>query len=125
MCTYGGKGEKTMAQMDARALFCLSPCYNEREALPLTAPVFSAQAWSSFPAASPRRAASFWWPQAPRTAPVRSIRSLHAGDGRFSGLRLGRNRGHQNAVTAGLMWARDKCDITVSNDADLQTTSTP
>ncbi len=37
-----------------------------------------------------------------------------------SGLKLSRNRGHQNALVAGLMTARELCDIAISLDADLQ-----
>ena len=37
-----------------------------------------------------------------------------------SGLNLSRNRGHQNAVLAGLMYAKDYCDAAISMDADLQ-----
>ena len=37
-----------------------------------------------------------------------------------SGLKLSRNRGHQNALVAGLLTARELCDITISLDADLQ-----
>ena len=48
------------------------------------------------------------------------IRSLHEQDAYFCGLCLSPNRGHQNAVMAGLMEAKDRCDITVSIDADLQ-----
>ena len=39
---------------------------------------------------------------------------------RFSGLKLSRNRGHQNALLAGLMTAKDLADVTISMDADLQ-----
>lgn len=38
----------------------------------------------------------------------------------FQGLSLSRNRGHQNALLAGLMTAKEKCDICISMDADLQ-----
>lgn len=48
------------------------------------------------------------------------IRSLHEEDDRVSGVKLSRNRGHQNALLAGLMTARDRCDCAVSMDADLQ-----
>lgn len=41
-------------------------------------------------------------------------------DCHFSGIRQSRNRGHQNAVLAGLMDAKDKCDITISIDCDGQ-----
>ena len=39
---------------------------------------------------------------------------------RFIGLKLAHNVGHQNALLAGLMYARGKCDISISMDADLQ-----
>lgn len=38
----------------------------------------------------------------------------------FSGIRLAHNRGHQNALLAGLMEIRDTCDLSISIDADLQ-----
>jgi glycosyltransferase involved in cell wall biosynthesis len=38
----------------------------------------------------------------------------------FSGICLSRNRGHQNALLAGLMTVKDCCDMTISMDADLQ-----
>lgn len=48
------------------------------------------------------------------------IKALHKDDGIFTGVNLSRNRGHQNALLAGLMTAKDKADITISMDADLQ-----
>ncbi|NLI22378.1 MAG: glycosyltransferase family 2 protein [Clostridiales bacterium] len=48
------------------------------------------------------------------------IQSLHRENPLFEGLRLSRNRGHQNALLAGLMTARDHCDVSISMDADLQ-----
>ena len=48
------------------------------------------------------------------------IEELHKGDRRFSGVNLTRNRGHQNALLAGLMTAKDRADMVVSMDADLQ-----
>ena len=38
----------------------------------------------------------------------------------FAGIAQSRNRGHQNAVLAGLMESKDKCDITISIDCDGQ-----
>lgn len=38
----------------------------------------------------------------------------------FSGVKLSRNRGHQNALLAGLMTVKDYCDAAISLDADLQ-----
>jgi glycosyltransferase involved in cell wall biosynthesis len=48
------------------------------------------------------------------------IRALHEEDPVFSGVNLSRNRGHQNALLAGLMTVKDGCDVTISMDADLQ-----
>ena len=48
------------------------------------------------------------------------IERLHIGNHLFSGLNLSRNRGHQNALLAGLMYAKDRADMAISMDADLQ-----
>ncbi len=48
------------------------------------------------------------------------IQALHEQDALFSGLNLSRNKGHQNALLAGLMYAKEYADIVVSMDADLQ-----
>lgn len=48
------------------------------------------------------------------------ITQLHEKDPLFEGLKLSRNRGHQNALLAGLMTARRHCDVSISMDADLQ-----
>lgn len=48
------------------------------------------------------------------------VLTMHAGDRRVRGLKLSRNFGHQNALLAGLMSVKDRCDASVSIDADLQ-----
>lgn len=48
------------------------------------------------------------------------INSLHNQNEIFSGVNLSRNRGHQNALLAGLMTAKEYADMTISLDADLQ-----
>ena len=48
------------------------------------------------------------------------IGGIHKRDSRFEGLSLSRNRGHQNALLAGLMTARKYADMVISMDADLQ-----
>ena len=48
------------------------------------------------------------------------IARLHEENKYVSGLNLSRNRGHQNAVLAGLMYAKDHADMVISMDADLQ-----
>lgn len=48
------------------------------------------------------------------------ITELHNQNNIFSGVNLSRNKGHQNALLAGLMTAKEYADITISLDADLQ-----
>ena len=48
------------------------------------------------------------------------ISELHNEDKIFSGVNLSRNRGHQNALLAGLMTVKDYADMVISMDADLQ-----
>jgi len=48
------------------------------------------------------------------------IEALHKENPLFEGVKLSRNRGHQNALLAGLMTARNRCDVSISMDADLQ-----
>ena len=48
------------------------------------------------------------------------ISELHKQDPVFSGINLSRNRGHQNALLAGLMTVKDHADMVISMDADLQ-----
>lgn len=48
------------------------------------------------------------------------IRNLHQSDKLFGGINLSRNRGHQNALLAGLLTVKDHADMVISMDADLQ-----
>jgi len=48
------------------------------------------------------------------------IKELHAKNTKVLGIKSSRNRGHQNALLAGLMTVKEECDVTISLDADLQ-----
>lgn len=48
------------------------------------------------------------------------IKALHEENAIFIGVKLAHNRGHQNALMAGMMYAKDRCDCIISLDADLQ-----
>ena len=48
------------------------------------------------------------------------IQKFHAENPIYQGISLSRNRGHQNALLAGLMTVKKHCDMTISLDADLQ-----
>ena len=102
-------------------LYIVVPCYNEEECLPQTAPVFRrklAELVSAGLASAESRVLFVDDGSSDGTWDI--IRSLHEGDAAFSGLRLSPNQGHQNAVMDGLMEARQRADVTISIDADLQ-----
>ena len=102
-------------------LWIVIPCYNEEAVLPITAPMFLRKLEDLFQAGkiSPRSRVLFVNDgSTDRTWEL--ICALAAEDERFLGISQSRNRGHQNAVLAGLMEARDKCDVTISIDCDGQ-----
>lgn len=98
-----------------RTLYIVVPCYNEEDALPLSAPVFLKKLMELCPQG---RIVLVDDGSSDNTWEI--ITKLHNQDSHFSGLRLKKNRGHQNALTAGLMWSRFRCDASISIDADLQ-----
>ena len=101
-------------------LYLVVPCYNEEAVLPQTAPLF-ADKLQNLVAAGRISAESrvLYVDDGSRDGTWDSIRSLAAA-GPAEGLRLSRNRGHQNALLAGLMTARERADIAVSIDCDGQ-----
>ncbi len=102
-------------------LWIVIPCYNEEAVLPITAPMFlqKLEELSSAGRISARSCILFV-NDGSRDRTWAIIRELAEKDERFLGISQSRNRGHQNAVLAGLMEARDKCDITISIDCDGQ-----
>ncbi len=108
--------------MSARpVLWIVIPCYNEEQVLPLTAPLFTGKLEQLAAAGkiSPNSRALFVNDgSSDRTWEI--IRNLAERDERILGICQSRNRGHQNAVLAGLMEAMDRCDITISIDCDGQ-----
>ena len=102
-------------------LWIVIPCYNEEAVLPITAPMFL-QKLEDLSGAGRISARSriLFVNDGSRDRTWAIIRELAEKDERFLGISQSRNRGHQNAVLAGLMEARDKCDITISIDCDGQ-----
>lgn len=102
-------------------LYIVIPCYNEEEVLPITAPQFLGklnQLAAEGKIAEDSRILFVDDGSKDRTWQI--ISDLSAQDAHFTGIRQSRNRGHQNAVLAGLMEAKDVCDITISIDCDGQ-----
>ena len=102
-------------------LYIVVPCYNEEEVLSETARRLGDKLRGLMAAGkiSPKSRVLFV-NDGSRDGTWGVISRLHAADPLFSGVDLSRNRGHQNALLAGLMTARDRCDMAVSMDADLQ-----
>ena len=102
-------------------LYLVVPCYNEEEVLPKTASVLlekiTALCNSGRISADSR---IVFVDDGSRDKTWDIIQELHLSTPVFTGLKLSRNKGHQNALLAGLMTVRDRCDITISLDADLQ-----
>ena len=102
-------------------LYIVIPCYNEQEVLPITAPLFL-QKISDLSAAgkiSPDSRVLFV-NDGSKDKTWEIIQALAAADEHYLGISQSRNRGHQNAVLAGLMEAKSRCDITISIDCDGQ-----
>ena len=97
------------------------PCYNEEEVLPetvarLTQKLHQLQQTNRIGADSRLLLVD----DGSRDRTWELIREYHQSNPLVEGLKLARNRGHQNALLAGLMAAKERCDLTVSMDADLQ-----
>ena len=102
-------------------LYIVIPCYNEQEVLPITAPMFL-QKLADLTAAgkiSPESRVLFV-NDGSKDRTWEIINELAASDEHYVGICQSRNRGHQNAVLAGLMEAKSRCDITISIDCDGQ-----
>ncbi len=105
----------------SNTLYIVVPCYNEEEVLPETSRRLriKLEALMEQGKIAPDSRVLFvndgskdkTWP---------TIQALHSQSPLFCGVDLSRNRGHQNALLAGLMTARDRADMVISMDADLQ-----
>ena len=102
-------------------LYIVIPCYNEQEVLPATAPTFLGkieQLAAADKISDKSRVLFVNDGSADNTWNI--IKELSSSDEHYVGISLSRNRGHQNALLAGLMEAKDKCDISISIDCDGQ-----
>ena len=107
--------------MSAPTLFIVIPCYNEEEVLPITAPMFLNKLLSLVHEGKIADASRIMFVNdGSRDRTWEIISELSRSDEHYIGISQSRNRGHQNAVLAGLMEARGKCDITISVDCDGQ-----
>lgn len=105
----------------AACLYIVIPCYNEQEVLPITAPMFLDKI-NTLAAAGKISDESrvLFVNDGSKDKTWEIIEDLSRQDKHYIGISQSRNRGHQNAVLAGLMEAKDRCDITISIDCDGQ-----
>lgn len=107
--------------MENPVLYIVIPCYNEQEVLPITAPMFL----NKLHELAEKKLVSensriMFVNDGSSDGTWDIIRALAASDEHYIGISQSRNRGHQNAVLAGLVEAKDRCDISISIDCDGQ-----
>ena len=103
-------------------LYAVVPCYNEQDMLPLSAPILRDK-WLTLMdrGAISRDSRITLVDDGSADGTWQIIRELcDAPDSLFCAVKLSHNRGHQNALLAGLESVMDRCDAAVSLDADLQ-----
>lgn len=102
-------------------LWLIVPCYNEQEVLPVTSALFMAKLKELITSGRIQDSSRILFINDGSTDNTwEIITSLSSQDTHFSGISLSRNIGHQNALLAGLMEAKDQCTITISLDCDGQ-----
>ena len=102
-------------------LYMVIPCYNEEEVLPETSRRLKEKVNALIEKGKIDKGSRIVFVNdgsKDRTWEI--IKTLHEEDFVFSGINLTRNRGHQNALLAGLMTVMDDADMAISMDADLQ-----
>ena len=107
--------------MKVPSLYIVIPCYNEQEVLPITAPMFLDKLNSLIEQQlCSEESKVLFVNDGSKDNTWEIICSLAKGNEKFKGITLSRNRGHQNALLAGLMHAKELCDVTISIDCDGQ-----
>jgi len=102
-------------------LWIVIPCYNEEEVLPVTAPLFLARIKDMTENGKiSDKSRILFVNDGSKDNTWQIIEELSKKDEHYIGISQSRNKGHQNAVLAGLMEAKDVCDITISIDCDGQ-----
>ena len=107
--------------MEKPVLYIVIPCYNEQEVLPVTSGMFLEKVKGLAAAGKvSEKSRVMFVNDGSKDNTWAIIQQLAAQDEHFLGVCLSRNRGHQNALLAGLMTAKDMADVTISIDCDGQ-----
>lgn len=113
--------DKFENELRSNTLYIVVPCYNEEEALPETVRVLREKMHTLINSGKISESSRVMLVNDGSTDRTwQLIKSLHEADKLFCGVCLSRNRGHQNALLCGLMTAKERADVTISMDADLQ-----
>lgn len=107
--------------MDAPILYIVIPCYNEEKVLPVTNALFADKLSALIQNGEiSEKSRVLFVDDGSKDNTWAVISDLRAKNPQFAGLKLSRNQGHQNALLAGLMTAKNYADITISIDCDGQ-----
>ncbi len=102
-------------------LYIAVPCYNEEEVLPDSSGKLCAKMQKMMAEGKITEDSRIVFiDDGSKDKTWEIISKLHSENEIFQGIKLSRNRGHQNALLCGLMTLKDKCDAVISIDADLQ-----
>ncbi len=102
-------------------LYTVIPCYNEEKVLGETVRVMTEKYLNLFERGLiDKESRVLFVDDGSKDSTWKMICDAHKSNSIFSGIKLSRNRGHQNALLAGLMEAKKHCDAAISVDADLQ-----
>lgn len=102
-------------------LYIVIPCYNEEKVLSITSGIFLEKMQKLIQDEKiDEKSRIMFVNDGSKDRTWKIILELAKKDEHFIGISQSRNRGHQNAVLAGLMEAKDCCDITISIDCDGQ-----
>lgn len=107
--------------MNAPILYIVIPCYNEEKVLPVTNALFADKLSALIQNGEiSEKSRILFVDDGSKDNTWAVISDLRAKNPQFAGLKLSRNQGHQNALLAGLMTAKNYADITISIDCDGQ-----
>lgn len=102
-------------------LYLVIPCYNEEEVLPETSARLKVKMHELIDKDKiDKKSRIIFVNDGSNDRTWDIISKFHEKDKLFGGINLSRNRGHQNALLAGLMTVKDHADMVISMDADLQ-----
>ncbi len=104
-----------------KTIWLVIPCYNEEEVIEETAKRTSALMYDMIQRGKiSKNSRIAFVNDGSKDKTLQLIKELCSTDSIFAGINLSRNRGHQNALLAGLMTAKEYADAAISLDADLQ-----